>query len=336
MIKTLRITGILSGIVGIGLLLLVVVMGGKGEAISDDLFDEPTVVEAFKQASSGAKSSSDKSIAPLVQEAHDFGLYLNPPKPKVRPQAKQPSKPETKKEKAKPDIPRPSGPVTSKFDVVATSHCESNPEFSLALIDEPGKGRRWVRLSSQVGHLVIDDIRDGFVVIRDGSRTFEQEVVKRAKLRSLLADSSSTNDETRESSSRERGPIYVRKPSRPKISPEEMSQKMEKMIEKMNEMQKGIERRKSEFPERDKKPEFPGKSKYAEEDKKPEFPADYPRRGPANPEVMKKFMEGIRQMQVGTEETKNLKDLAEKLRKSQRDANTIKDRSGKLESSDND
>jgi hypothetical protein len=57
--------------------------------------------------------------------------------------------------------------------------------MSLALIDEPGKGLRWVRPSSKVGHLIIEQVKDGIVVVRDGQNSFEI-VAERPVKKSLL------------------------------------------------------------------------------------------------------------------------------------------------------
>jgi hypothetical protein len=66
--------------------------------------------------------------------------------------------------------------VTPKFKVFATSYFAENPELSLALIDEPGKGRYWVRQSSMVGHLLVEQIKDGLVVVKSSKETFELEI----------------------------------------------------------------------------------------------------------------------------------------------------------------
>jgi hypothetical protein len=62
------------------------------------------------------------------------------------------------------------------------------------MIDEPGKDIHWVRQSAKVGHLVIEQIKDGLVVVKDGERTFEVAVVERPKKVNLVK--SSTLDET--------------------------------------------------------------------------------------------------------------------------------------------
>jgi len=45
--------------------------------------------------------------------------------------------------------------------------------MSLALIDEPGKGRHWVKPSSKVGHLLVEQIKDGLIVVNGGQESFE-------------------------------------------------------------------------------------------------------------------------------------------------------------------
>ena len=55
------------------------------------------------------------------------------------------------------------------------------------MIDEVGKGLPWVRQSSKLGHLIIEQVKDGLVVVRDGRRTFEL-VAERPEKRSLLKE----------------------------------------------------------------------------------------------------------------------------------------------------
>ena len=75
--------------------------------------------------------------------------------------------------------------VTPKFKLIGTSFYALHPEMSLALIDEPGKGIRWVRQTSKIEHLVIDKVENGKIVIRDGQRT-EELVAERPPVRSLI------------------------------------------------------------------------------------------------------------------------------------------------------
>jgi hypothetical protein len=84
-----------------------------------------------------------------------------------------------------PEI-RPPAPVSPKFTLVGVSFYQSHPEQSLAFIDEPGKGLHWVRQSGEVGHLIIEQVKDGSVVVRDGQRTFEIAIQQQPAGISLL------------------------------------------------------------------------------------------------------------------------------------------------------
>jgi hypothetical protein len=44
------------------------------------------------------------------------------------------------------------------------------------LIDEPGKGKHWIRQSTTLNHLFIEQIKDGVVVVRNGETTFETKI----------------------------------------------------------------------------------------------------------------------------------------------------------------
>ena len=135
-------------------------------------------MEEFKKAGGEKITKTDGQISPLVKQAKSFALYLDPPpKPKAKPKPTKKYKPKT--------APKPAGPVSSKFKLIGTSFYESHPELSFALIDEPGKGFRWLRQSGSVGHLVIEEIKDGLIVIRDGKRTYEL-IAERKPRKSLV------------------------------------------------------------------------------------------------------------------------------------------------------
>jgi hypothetical protein len=80
--------------------------------------------------------------------------------------------------------------VTAKFNLVGTSYYAGKSGLSLALIDEPGQGLRWVREGNSVGHLMIDKVNDGSITVRDGSRTFEMNVTVKELWRDLVKGAS--------------------------------------------------------------------------------------------------------------------------------------------------
>ncbi len=173
MIKTLRITSVVAAILAVILLIFPVVFGGRSDERIEGFLNSPSVIEKFNMAMGNQAKTSESRSSPLVLQATSFALYLNP-KPK-----------ETSAFRDTGGTTSLSLPVTPKFRVIATTYCQAQPELSLALIDEPGKGMHWVRQSSKVGHLVIEQVRDGLVVVKGGKETFEIAVEERPEM-SLL------------------------------------------------------------------------------------------------------------------------------------------------------
>jgi hypothetical protein len=180
MIKTLRITSIIVAIAAVVLLILPVVYGVRQDPKIEEFLKKPGVVE--KLTATGGQNTVKKDLEknPLIDGASGFSKYLNPPPP---PQPKpQPGAPT---QALQPPAPAP--PVASvKFDLLATSYSASNPEKSFILIDEAGKGLHWVKQGSTLGHVTIETIKDGAIVVRDGSRTSEMTVKVKENWRNLL------------------------------------------------------------------------------------------------------------------------------------------------------
>jgi len=167
MINTLRITGVIAVLLAGVLFVFPVVFGVRNDEGVNEFLRSPGAREKFeKAADSNAKTSEDRA-SPLVQQAEAFALYLNPPRSSFVAASK-----EQKASGLQPKMPD----TTPKFKVFGTSYCQDNPELSLALIDEPGRGRRWVRQSSAVGHLVIEQVKDGVVVVKSNEETYEVAV----------------------------------------------------------------------------------------------------------------------------------------------------------------
>ncbi len=168
MIKTLQITSILAAILAVGLLISSVVFGVHKDDEIEAFLNSPSVVDRFAEEAKGSQANrSTTKISPLVQQAGLFASYLAP-KPKAPPIRK------TVVTQVPNELPRPDQ-VAAKFKLIGVSFCEPDPKMSLAFIDEPGKGLHWVRQASSVGHLVIEEVKDGLVVVRDGQTTFEMQ-----------------------------------------------------------------------------------------------------------------------------------------------------------------
>lgn len=204
MIKTLRMTSwapfcnvlqnwspIVAVVLAVIFFVFPVVFGVRSDKQVEQFLDSSSVIERFNKAEGNKQEAKPTQSSPLVKQSEAFALYLNPrPKPKsdapVRPQR---------------SISRRPNKVSTKFTLVGTSVYPSHPEQSLAFINEPGKGLHWVRQSSEVGHLIIEQVKDGLVVIRDGQRTFELPVEQRLGQISLLEGSPSPLPEGWDSSS---------------------------------------------------------------------------------------------------------------------------------------
>jgi len=168
MIKTLQITSILAAILAVGLLISSVVFGVHKDDRIEAFLNSPSVLDRFAEEAMGSQANrSTTKISPLVQQAGMFASYLAP-KPKAPPIRKRVVT------QVPNELPRPEQ-VSAKFKLIGVSFCEFDPKMSLAFIDEPGKGLHWVRQASSVGHLVIEEVKDGLVVVRDGQRTFEMQ-----------------------------------------------------------------------------------------------------------------------------------------------------------------
>jgi hypothetical protein len=160
-----------------------VVFGVRSDTDVVKFLNEPNIIEKFNESVGNKAPRGSNEVSPLVKQAGSFALYLNPPKPMaprtVRGRTSSPTRPPA---------------ATPKFKVLATSYYKSRPDQSIALIDEPGKGLSWVRPSDKVGHLFVEQIKDGVVVVKDGNGTFELVAEQKPQV-SLLegAPSASSN-----------------------------------------------------------------------------------------------------------------------------------------------
>ena len=274
MVKTLRITTITAALLAAGFLIFPAVLEARGDKAIEEFLKSPGAIEKFQRAR-GDEAEGEGQISPLVKQARAFALYLNAPAPK------RPPRTATRPSKARP-APRPK--VTSaKFKLLGTSFYALHPDLSLALIDEVGKGIRWVRRSGQVGHLVIDQIKDGLVVVKDGRRTFEVAVVERPKKVNLIK--SPTLDGTDAKAALQPGWRGV---TAGQMSAEESAESMSERAAALDELVREL-----------KAIQAAGESEQAETEEDKEADA-----------ALEKFIETIR---ISAEEAKELNNLGRKL-----------------------
>jgi hypothetical protein len=164
MVKTLRITTVIAALLAIAVFAFPVLYGVKTDENIQKFLNSPDVLEKFKAISGNKIQTKTDQVHPLVQQSQVFAKILNPP-PSERPVVKPSPGPGIKV-----DLP-PT--VKPQFTLISTSYYEAHPELSLALINEPGKGNSWVRQSSTVNHLLIEQVKDGYVIVRNGEETFQ-------------------------------------------------------------------------------------------------------------------------------------------------------------------
>ncbi|MHC4114660.1 MAG: hypothetical protein ACYSSL_04995 [Planctomycetota bacterium] len=172
MMKAVRITGMIAAIFAAVLLVLPAVLGADIIAEGQESAAKfESAVARFKKARGNKARTSESRKSPLLHEAELFALYLDPPKPKRPARTRSGAR---GGRSAEPTVREAPSRISVKFTLIGTSYFALRPELSLALIEEVGKGGlRWVRQSSKVGHLVIEKIRDGMIVVSDGKTKTE-------------------------------------------------------------------------------------------------------------------------------------------------------------------
>jgi hypothetical protein len=311
MIKTLHITSIITVVLAVGFIVFPAVFGVRSDEQIEEFLSSAGAIEKFKNKASGDKNKiSESQVSPLVKQAKAFALYLDPPAPIRKPDegaAKVAEKPST--------IRQPS--ITPKFKLVATSCYALRPEMSLALIDEPGEGLHWVRQSAKVGHLIIEQIKDGLVVVRSGEKNYEvtaerkeeTSLLKGAVLGQTGAKSTlpvldkPAFDKVGASADVGQAGITSSGVSQP--SAEESAELMDVVIEQLKAMQAG------------------GGASDANSE-----PAGRQTEGAA---LMKEAISAIEAMRVTAEEASKLERLGKTMKDIQHDPNQAKDRSVKTE-----
>jgi hypothetical protein len=143
----------------------------------------PSVVERFKQAGNGDEKGSQKTVSPLVQQAEAFASYLNPPKPPLQVKETPTARSSSRRSVSVVELPQ----TTPKFTLLATSYYRARPGESLALVSEPGSEPRWVAQGAPLGHFVVEEVKRGLIVYRDGDRLGEMAVDTKAPVQAEQA-----------------------------------------------------------------------------------------------------------------------------------------------------
>lgn len=168
MLKALRIASISAVICAVAAVVSVAMLGFKGDPEIEAFLAQEGVVEQFRKKSQSLPAKADNAVSPLEQVAKSFALRLDPPPPPPPPAPVEPPKPPTVKAPSAqpPKLPANKQPTLSaKFTLVATARCPENPAKSMALLQNAQNEYKWYRQGEEIGHLVLQEVRDGSIVL---------------------------------------------------------------------------------------------------------------------------------------------------------------------------
>ncbi len=132
---------------------------------------ELPIEERFQKAVSSRENNKQQALSPLVQQAQNFAVYINPPPPS---KPKQIPAVRTGSERNSSAVNLPN--ITAKFRLLATCYNRSRPEESVALVSEPGRGSHWVEKGELLGHFVVESVERGVIVYKHGDKLHEMKV----------------------------------------------------------------------------------------------------------------------------------------------------------------
>jgi hypothetical protein len=196
MLKTLRITSLIAVVLAVCGVLFIVYLGLKKDPDIIAYLDDPGVIGVFKNKA--ATGDSQDLESPLVVQAHEFALRINPPpppKPVVTETAPKPvaqRDPVVQREVPKPPPPPPPPPTSAKFTLLATVLCEANPSRSMVLLRQAGKDE-WFWQGEKVGQLEVEEVRNGSAVFSQNGRNKQELFVPvKTEVKSLLKDATAS------------------------------------------------------------------------------------------------------------------------------------------------
>lgn len=185
MLKTLRVTSLVTVILAAVGVVTIVALGLKGDPAIREFLAKAGIVEELRSQIGQTGTEEDKS-PPLVALAKGVALRFDPPPP---PRPVVPDKPpaETARVAPRPAPVTPRVQMAAKFDLLATVVYETAPEKSLALLKTTSNVQEWFRQGEKAGHLEIEEIRNGSVVFTQaGGQSQEVFVPAKPQIQALL------------------------------------------------------------------------------------------------------------------------------------------------------
>jgi len=171
MVIALRIFGVLS-LMTAAVTLTCCVIEKRVNRFEGKALAGPSVIGQSGLSGTAVGHDGSDPVSPLLQQAQLFAQYLNPPVPP--------------KEKASPTPPAPEvatiaaeiRPVsaTPQFELHGISLHPERPADSMALIWEPGNGRRWVKQGAQLGHCTVTQINGASIIYDNGQQRQEMSL----------------------------------------------------------------------------------------------------------------------------------------------------------------
>jgi hypothetical protein len=195
MVRTLRITSLVSVAAACASAVFVLVFGFKPNSEIQAQLSQVSIVEQLKQKSGTVTQKEDK-VSPLVTQAKAFALRIDPPPPPPPKIVVPPPPPPGPKPEVRTAMDVVAPPKKqAKFDLAGTAHYKDHPEKSLALLNLVSEGFKWVRQGEKVGQITIHEIKDGSVVLyQNGQKDTELFVPKpESPLKSLLKSEQSVS-----------------------------------------------------------------------------------------------------------------------------------------------
>ncbi|AQQ09375.1 hypothetical protein L21SP3_01179 [Sedimentisphaera cyanobacteriorum] len=178
----LRLFQIFSFLVLIGSAVMAVMLIKKPAPESEkvqEFLANASVAEDFK-AKADSSNSDQNSESALVKAARQYTKEPEKPDPKrtasrsnIQPRTKNTSPdPQPKKQQE----PKPPSPIKVRFTLEGTCVNQDRPELSMAFVDLPGEGKKWVYQGQKVGHLRIRKINDDSIYLDNNGSVSELEI----------------------------------------------------------------------------------------------------------------------------------------------------------------
>ena len=175
LIKMLYIAGVLALIIAGFIFMSTVICCVQENENMKVYLGSPSVIERFNQIHT---YDTESQISPLLQEATTFAKFIEK-EAIAQKEAERLSEQAEKlarglKEKEITEQKAAKNPTD--FKIYGTCYYKSQPELSLALIGVSDKKRHWIQQSDKKGSFIIDQIRDGFIIVSNGEVTFNLPV----------------------------------------------------------------------------------------------------------------------------------------------------------------